>query len=205
MNVRIFGVRAMKCMCAQTRPRFILSSERVLGVMEFEPMLTPRGKSPLPENIPRGGSNPQRCGQRAQALPTELFRPHTASKSGITCAVVRTIDSCTLVCRLFVSWSLNSLTTYKTYSEGRICSEKCTCCHIRIEATGHTCYLSQSRNTNTGPTSPNTDPSTPGRMAARIPTLKSAVELYLSKRRWFPGSEMGDRLPDLRWEIVSWI
>ena len=33
-------------MCAQTRPRFILSSERVLGGMEFEPMLTPREKSP---------------------------------------------------------------------------------------------------------------------------------------------------------------
>ena len=37
----------MKCMCAQTRPRFILSSEGVLGGMEFEPMLTPREKSPL--------------------------------------------------------------------------------------------------------------------------------------------------------------
>ena len=65
----------MKCMCAQTRPRFILSSERVLGGMEFEPMLTPREKSPLPENVPRGGSNPRRCGQQAQALPAELFRP----------------------------------------------------------------------------------------------------------------------------------
>ena len=60
----------MKCMCAQTRPRFILSSERVLGGMEFEPMLTPREKSPLPENFPRGGSNPRHCGQRAQTLPT---------------------------------------------------------------------------------------------------------------------------------------
>ena len=75
MNIRIFWVRAMKCMCAQTRPRFILSSERVFGGMEFEPMLTPREKSPLPENVPRGGSNPRRCGQRAQALPTELFQP----------------------------------------------------------------------------------------------------------------------------------
>ena len=65
----------MKCMCAQTRPRFILSSEGVLGGMEFDPMLTPREKSPLPEKVPRGGSNPRRCGQRAQALPTELFRP----------------------------------------------------------------------------------------------------------------------------------
>ena len=62
-------------MCAQTRPRFILSSEGVFGGMEFEPMLTPREKSLLPENAPRGGSNPRRCGQRAQALPTELFRP----------------------------------------------------------------------------------------------------------------------------------
>ena len=62
-------------MCAQTRPRFILSSEGVFWGMEFEPMLTPREKSPLLENVPRGGSNPRRCGQRAQTLPTELFRP----------------------------------------------------------------------------------------------------------------------------------
>ena len=75
MNVRIFWVCAMKCMCAQTRPRFILSSEGVFGGMEFEPMLTPREKSPLPENVPWGGSNKWHCGQRAQALPTELFRP----------------------------------------------------------------------------------------------------------------------------------
>ena len=62
-------------MCAQTRPRFILSSERVFGVMEFEPMLTPREKSPLPENFTRGGSNLQRCGQRAQTLPTSYSGP----------------------------------------------------------------------------------------------------------------------------------
>ena len=67
----------MKCMCAQTRPRFILSSEGVLGGMEFEPMLTPREKSPLPENVPRGGSNLRHCGQRAQVLPAELFQPQT--------------------------------------------------------------------------------------------------------------------------------
>ena len=30
--------------------------------MEFEPMLTPREKSPLPENVPRGVSNPRHCG-----------------------------------------------------------------------------------------------------------------------------------------------
>ena len=42
----------MKCMCAQTRPRFILSSEGVFGGMEFEPMLTPREKSPPPKMSP---------------------------------------------------------------------------------------------------------------------------------------------------------
>ena len=68
----------MKCMCAQTRPRFILSSERVFWEMEFEPMLTPREKSPLPENFPRGGSNPLHCGQRAQTLPTSYSGPQTA-------------------------------------------------------------------------------------------------------------------------------
>ena len=52
MNVRIFWVRAMKCMYAQTTPRFILSSEGVLGGMEFEPILTPREKSPLPKMSP---------------------------------------------------------------------------------------------------------------------------------------------------------
>ena len=45
MNFRIFWVRVMKCMCAQTRPRFILSSERAFWGMEFEPMLTPKAKS----------------------------------------------------------------------------------------------------------------------------------------------------------------
>ena len=52
MNVRIFWVRAMKCMYAQTRPRFTLSSKGVLGGMEFEPMLTPREKSRLPKMSP---------------------------------------------------------------------------------------------------------------------------------------------------------
>ena len=40
---------AMACMCAQTRPWFILSSERVFRGMESEPMSTPWEKSPLPE------------------------------------------------------------------------------------------------------------------------------------------------------------
>ena len=75
MNIRIFQVCAMKCMCAQTRPRFILSSERVFWGMEFEPMLTPSEKSPLPENFPRAGSNSWRCGQRAQHYQRAILAP----------------------------------------------------------------------------------------------------------------------------------
>ena len=41
-------------------------------------MLTPREKSPLPENVPRGGSNPRRCGQRAQTLLTSYSGPLTS-------------------------------------------------------------------------------------------------------------------------------
>ena len=81
MNVRILWVRAMKCLCAQTRPRFILSSERVFREVEFEPMLTPRAKSPLPENFLRGGSNPRRCGQRAQTLPSSYSGPRAKGVS----------------------------------------------------------------------------------------------------------------------------
>ena len=105
MNVRIFGVRARECMCAQTRPRFILSSERVWGEMESEPMLTPREKSPLLETFsleeyrthdaassrtaspthyqraipaPRGGRNPRRCikqDSEPNTLPTSYSGP----------------------------------------------------------------------------------------------------------------------------------
>ena len=43
----------MKCMCAQTRPRFILSSEGVFGGMEFEPMLTPNHENEVRRQIRR--------------------------------------------------------------------------------------------------------------------------------------------------------
>ena len=56
-------------------------------------MLTPREKSPLPENVPRGGSNPLCCGQRAQALPTELFRPPKEALK-----VVNTRVKCVVIC-----------------------------------------------------------------------------------------------------------
>ena len=47
--------------------------------MEFEPMLTPREKSPLPENVPRGVSNPRHFGsepkhyQLSYSGPTDML------------------------------------------------------------------------------------------------------------------------------------
>ena len=47
-------------------------------------------------------------------------------------------------------------------SQGRICSDNLTCCHTEIEVADQTFYLTQSQNTDTGPTSPSADPITPG-------------------------------------------
>ena len=47
-------------------------------------------------------------------------------------------------------------------SQGRICSDHFTCCHIEIEVADQTFYLTQSQYTDTGPISPIADPITPG-------------------------------------------
>ena len=49
-------------------------------------------------------------------------------------------------------------------SQGRICSDKFTCCHTEIEAADPTFYLTQSQYTDTRPTSPSADPMAPGRV-----------------------------------------
>ena len=51
---------------------------------------------------------------------------------------------------------------HASVSQGRICSDSCTCCHTEIEAADQTFHLTQSQYTDTGPTSPITDPITPG-------------------------------------------
>ena len=47
-------------------------------------------------------------------------------------------------------------------SQGRICLDKCTCCHTEIEVADQTFYLTQSQYTDTGLTSPTADPISPG-------------------------------------------
>ena len=51
---------------------------------------------------------------------------------------------------------------HASVSQGRICTDNFTCCHTEIEAADQTFHLTQPQYTNTGPTSPSTDPKTPG-------------------------------------------
>ena len=45
---------------------------------------------------------------------------------------------------------------------GRICSDRCMCCHTEIEVADQTLNFIQSQYTDSGRTSPSTDPITPG-------------------------------------------
>ena len=69
MNVRICWVHAMECVCAQTRPLFILSSERVLG-NGVRIHISSKGKMPA-----MGGSEegPTMQDSEPNTLPTEPF------------------------------------------------------------------------------------------------------------------------------------
>ena len=51
---------------------------------------------------------------------------------------------------------------HASVSQGQICSDNFTCCHTEIEVADQTFHLTQSQCTDTGPTSPRTDPITPG-------------------------------------------
>ena len=51
---------------------------------------------------------------------------------------------------------------HSSVSQGRICSDKFTCCHTEKEVADQTFYLTQSQYTDTGPTSPCADPTMPG-------------------------------------------
>ena len=70
-----------------------------------------------------------------------------------------TVRPCWLVCLL-----VGCLTSQQqaSVSQGRTCSDNFTCCHTEIEAADQTFCLTQSQYTDTGPTSPSTNPRPPG-------------------------------------------
>ena len=51
---------------------------------------------------------------------------------------------------------------HASVSQGRICSDNFTCYHTDIKVADQTFHLTQSQYTDTGLTSPSTDPITPG-------------------------------------------
>ena len=75
MNVRIFWVHAMECMCAKTRPRFILSSESVWGENGVRTHVNSKGNVLSTRKIlPGGVSNSQRCIKQDSKPNTLLTR-----------------------------------------------------------------------------------------------------------------------------------
>ena len=66
--------------------------------------------------------------------------------------------------RVEVCWLVGCLRSqqHASVSQGRICSDNFTRCHTEIEVAGQTFHLTQSQYTDTRPTSPSTDPVTPG-------------------------------------------
>ena len=97
----------------------------------------------------------------------------------------------------FVCLLVGCLTSQQqaSVSQGRICSDKFTCCHTEIEAADQTFYLTQSQYTDTGPTSPSADPITPGAWQGSHWSANFEVT-GMTRPRKNPGAS-GIRTPDL--------
>ena len=64
--------------------------------------------------------------------------------------------------RLLVGWLAAYVLQHASVLQWRICLDYFTCCHSQTEAEDQTCYLTKSFSADIGPTSPSTDPLTPG-------------------------------------------
>ena len=90
------------------------------------------------------------------STPTERCTPRPAVLTGVQLEKQ--------MCLLFHVFHMVCLTSqqHASVSQGRICSDNFTCCHTEIEVADQTFHLTQSQYTDTRPTSPSTDPITPG-------------------------------------------
>ena len=79
-------------------------------------------------------------------------------------------------------------------SQGRICSDNFTCCHTEIEVAEQTFHLTQSQYTDTGPTSPSTDPITPGAWQGSHWSANFSVTGMTPPRKNLGASSRGGRL-----------
>ena len=87
-----------------------------------------------------------------------------------------------------VCWSVDSIMSqqHASVSQGRICSDSCTCCHTEIEDADQTFYFTQSQYTDTGTASPSTDPIMPDTWQAS----HGSTNFYVTGMRW-PGKNPG--------------
>ena len=74
------------------------------------------------------------------------------------------LQACCCYVRPHVCLFVGCLTSQQhvSVSRGRICKDNFSCCHTEIEVANQTFLLTKPQYTDTGPTSPSTDPITPG-------------------------------------------
>ena len=101
----------------------------------------------------------QRCIRRKGTSKTSFFLNFIYSLVWIAFSKRRNETA-----RLLVGLLVGCLTSqqHASVSQGRICSDNFTCCHTETEVADQTFYLTQSQYTDSGPTSPSTDPIPPG-------------------------------------------
>ena len=113
---------------------------------------------------------------RREPSPTRTLRVHGRNRVQTTCNTPSAYHVQQVVSRATrysnhiyqpqpeVGWLVSCLTSqqHASVSQGRICSDIFTGCHTEIEVADQTFHLTQSQYTDTGPTSPSTDPITPG-------------------------------------------
>ena len=102
----------------------------------------------------------------ASLLFNLMFLPFRSTDFAGCCCLVVVVQQHASVsqgcCLLFLFIGCLTSQQHASVSQGRICSDNFTCCHTEIEAADETFHLTQSQYTDTGPTSPSTDPIAPG-------------------------------------------
>ena len=81
---------------------------------------------------------------------------------GLACIGIRVLRRSPQVLEILVLVGCLTSHQHASVSQGRICSDKFTCCHTEMQIADQTFYHTQSQYTDTGPTSPSADPITPG-------------------------------------------
>ena len=97
-----------------------------------------------------------------QRVPQKTGSASTLSETAQRGDRLAAKDQTRLSHRVVVCWLLNVPAACYSVSQGRICSDNCTCCHTEIEVADQTFYLTQSQYADTWPTSPSADSRTPG-------------------------------------------